>query len=81
MSPAAPYLHENLQLDYNHLESRQCFCQSVKQIGELMCTRCLAAINADDRKVLVTMKPGEGVASAAAIAHTQMWRSKKGWRS
>jgi hypothetical protein len=75
----ALYLEENLQMDYNHLEARDCFCTRAKGIGSLMCASCLTAIAHEERSRLMAMKPGEGIASAAAMTHNQMWRAKKGW--
>jgi hypothetical protein len=75
-----PYLDENLALDYNHLESIRCFCQGAKGIGDVLCSRCVAAIDPAERARLAAMRPGDGLASAASVAHNQMWRAKKGWR-
>jgi hypothetical protein len=75
-SPA--YIDENLKADYNHLESRQCFCQKPKDMGALMCLNCLASLPAGERVLLAQMRPGEGVASAAAIEHGKVMRARKG---
>jgi hypothetical protein len=80
MSKGVAYLDENLEMDYNHLESRQCFCQAVKEIGEPMCGLCLKALEPVERARLLGMKPGEGVASSASMTHNRMWRRKRGWR-
>jgi len=75
------YLEENLQLDYNHLESVNCICGTgKKRIGELLCESCMAALEPEERSRLNGMKPGEGVASACSTAHNRMWRAKRGWR-
>jgi hypothetical protein len=73
-SKVTPYLEENLQLDYNLLEGPRCFCGTVKAIGGLLCTRCWKALDPTERDRLAAMKPGDGVASAASIAHRQLMR-------
>jgi hypothetical protein len=79
VSKGLEYLEENLQMDYNHLESTICFCQGPKEIGDLLCSLCMKALAPEERSRLNGMKPGEGMASAASIAHNQMWRKRRGF--
>jgi hypothetical protein len=79
MSNGTLYLEENLQLDYNHLESVDCFCGGPKEIGDVLCPRCLALLPPMDRTKLFGMKPGEGLASEVAHLHGMMLRARKGW--
>jgi hypothetical protein len=79
MSKGIAYLEENLSTDYNHLESTICLCQRSKDMGDLLCGLCLKALDPLERTRLASMKPGEGVATAASIAHNRMWRKRRGW--
>ncbi len=73
-SRPSPYLEENLQLDYNHLEAPTCFCGSKKALGEILCAACMAKLPPDEYAQLLGMKPGSGLCSAAATAHREMQR-------
>jgi len=67
-------LDENLRLDYNHLDSRVCFCGGLKEMGELMCERCEKAIPPAERTRLHALKPGQGMVAEAKIAHARLLR-------
>jgi hypothetical protein len=76
----APYLEENLKLDYNRLEARNCFCTREKETGALMCKLCWDAVAPDVRAALEAMRPGEGLAAAADLAHNELARKRKAWK-
>jgi hypothetical protein len=70
-SKPSPYLEENLQLDYNHLESTICFCTGKKDLGAILCRDCMGFLSVEAGRMLLAMKPGEGLCSAAAIAQRE----------
>lgn len=80
MNDPAPYLNENLALDYNRLESHRCLCTSEKATGALMCAVCWDALAPDVRTALANMRPGEGLAAAADLARAEIAGKKRGWR-
>lgn len=80
MNGPAPYLDENLQMDYNRLEAKRCYCTAEKAVGASMCERCLAELAPGVRTSLLALRPGDGIAAAADIAWNEMNRKKKGWR-
>jgi hypothetical protein len=71
MQRPQPYIEENLQLDYGHLESKNCFCGDRKNIGDILCPKCMERVPLAQLSWLFSLRPGEGVAAAAAIAQRE----------
>ncbi len=60
------YLEVNLRIDYDHLESAKCFCENSKGLGAIFCDDCLSKLPTIAREKLRAIRPGEGLANAAA---------------
>ena len=63
-------------MDYNWLEGVTCLCGQKKLIGQKLCISCWQRLPDSELAKLSKMRPGDGIASAVSIAHSEEVRRR-----